>query len=160
MTTLRDGAEGDVEACVALWLSAVAERDGIALSEAGALRIRGKFDAPRVAWIVAVDGDTTVGFALVAESGLGFDGDPADAAYLSLLAVAPEGQGAGLGRRLLTAAVDAARAEGRPGVVLHVLTANETAVRLYRATGWVEVGEVRPHPVSGRPMQTYLLPLA
>jgi ribosomal protein S18 acetylase RimI-like enzyme len=53
------------------------------------------------------------------------------------VAVAPELQGAGVGRRVLGRAVDALRAERGGRIYLNVTEGNERALRLYRRLGFV-----------------------
>ncbi|KTR54427.1 hypothetical protein NS359_00045 [Curtobacterium oceanosedimentum] len=113
-----------------------------------------KFAAERVALVVAEDGAAgPLGFALVTAPGSG--GTPSDAAYLSLLAVAPAAQGHGLGRRLLAAAVDAAAAAGHDRCELHALDDNAPALALYASAGFRPVGEAFPHALSGRPTHVW-----
>ena len=59
------------------------------------------------------------------------------------LAVAPELQGAGVGRALLQAALEDAGARGARKVSLRVLAPNVRARRLYEACGFVEEGVLR-----------------
>jgi len=56
------------------------------------------------------------------------------------LAVHPDGQGRGIGRMLVGAAVDEARRRGGTRVTLRVLGGNVGARRLYEATGFVVEG--------------------
>lgn len=150
------GADTD-SACIDLWVAAVAVRDGRAEDPAVRARAATKFAAERVALVVAPSSDDGVrGFALVTAPGTGGDG-PAGAAYLSLLAVDPSAQGSGLGRALLVAAVDAARAAGYAHCSLHALEDNAPALRLYRSAGFRPVGEPFPHALNGRPTRTYLV---
>ena len=158
-------------ACVELWVAAVAARDGAPAPAAVRDRALAKFAAERVALVVVDDGapdDGTAddgvpdghgwslaGFALVTAPGSAGDPAPTDAAYLSLLAVAPGAQGHGLGRRLLSEAVAAAAAAGYPRCELHALDGNEPAVSLYRSAGFTPSAESFPHAVSGRPTRTW-----
>ncbi len=59
------------------------------------------------------------------------------------LAVDPEHQGAGVGRRLIEAAVERAREQGARKVSLRVLGGNHTARRLYERCGFVVEGVLR-----------------
>lgn len=145
--------ESTADACVALWVAAVADRDGVPASDAVRARAHGKFAAERVALVVADDGGDPLGFALVTAPGSG--GTPSDAAYLSLLAVAPSAQGHGLGRRLLAAAVDAAAAAGHDRCELHALDDNAPALALYTSAGFRPVGEPFPHALNGRPTRVW-----
>lgn len=143
--------------CTDVWAAAVADRDGVPESDAVRARARSKFAAERVAVPVAVDGDGLVlGFSLVTAPGTGAADDPDDAAYLSLLAVAPGAQGRGLGRTLLRAAVERAADAGYRRCLLHALDDNEAALRLYRSAGFRPVGEPFPHALSGRPTRAWI----
>jgi ribosomal protein S18 acetylase RimI-like enzyme len=162
-------------ACIDLWVAAVAARDGRTEDPAVRVRAAAKFAAERVALVVAPgltapgDHDGGIrGFALVTAPGTGGTGDtsgtgtsgaaePADAAYISLLAVAPSAQGSGLGRALLVAAVDAARQAGHEHCTLHAIEDNAPAVRLYRSAGFRPVGEPFPHALSRRPTRTFVV---
>jgi len=59
------------------------------------------------------------------------------------LAVDPGRQGAGIGRRLMTAAADAARERGARRLTLRVLAHNVGARRLYEACGYEVEGVLR-----------------
>ncbi|PZF58776.1 hypothetical protein DEJ23_02955 [Curtobacterium sp. MCSS17_008] len=147
-------AESTAVACVDLWVAAVADRDGTPASAAVRERAQAKFAAERVALVVADDDDgAPVGFALVTAPGTG--GAPSDAAYLSLLAVAPGAQGHGLGRRLLAAAVSAAAEAGYAHCELHALDDNAPALALYAGAGFRPVGDPFPHALSGRPTRVW-----
>jgi len=163
---VRAATADEVAACTALWVTAVATRDGVAESDAVRARAAAKFAVPRVAVVVAVpvegpgpgpsEGDALLGFALVTAPGTGSADDPADAAYLSLLAVSPSAQGRGLGRALLDAAVGAAGRSGHERCLLHALDDNEAALRLYRSAGFRPVGPAFPHPLSGRATRSWV----
>lgn len=67
-----------------------------------------------------------------------FDSIQAAPIYLlSDLYVHPEARRQGLGRRLLQAAEDRARADGRVGLELTTAHSNTTAQALYESMGWV-----------------------
>ena len=66
-------------------------------------------------------------------------GDPGDCALFGVW-VDPRFRGAGVGRALVDAAVDQARAAGRRRVVLHVAAGNDSAAALYRRAGFVPTG--------------------
>lgn len=153
--TIDRGSPSDLEACVALWLEALEARDGFAPADGTADRCRGKFDLPIVSWRVLRGGDgTLMGFGLVTGPGTGRAQDPADAAYLSLLAVAPAAQGSGRGSALLASLLGDTRAAGHPAAVLHAIADNTAAMALYLSRGWTPVGEEFAHPLFGRPTVT------
>lgn len=157
---MQHGAESEVDACVALWVDAVRDREGREPVEGTAERARGKFALPRVSWRVERADARVRGFGLVTAPGTGSAEDPVGAGYLGLLAVDPAHAGAGIGRALLNAVTADARAAGLPALVLHVLTENERAVRMYRTAGWIAFGPERPHPLTGAPFCTLLRTLA
>lgn len=153
------GSADDHAACIRLWLDALAARDGHPAVDGTAERCAGKFANDTVSFRVARDGGALAGFVLATVPGTGAPTDPPDAAYLALLAVGPSHQGAGLGARLLDAATRDARDAGHTALVLHVLTSNAAAVRLYTSRGWVARGAAHAHPLSGETSQTYTLAL-
>ena len=137
---------------MALWIEALTQRDGDVPAEATADRCRDKFGEERVAFdVLRGEGGVILGFGLVTAPGTGRAGDPADAAYLSLLAISPTVQGGGWGGRLLEALHDDTRAAGHRRAVLHVIQDNVGAVRLYERHGWAEVATRFDHPLFGRP---------
>ena len=66
--------------------------------------------------------------------------------YLGLLSVRPDRQDQKLGRTLLTAAEDFARAEGGRRVQLTVINVRDTLIAWYQRRGYALTGEVRPFP--------------
>lgn len=58
------------------------------------------------------------------------------AAHLEVIVVAPGAEGTGLGRTLLEAAEDNARAHGAGSMTLHVITSNSRARGLYERCGY------------------------
>lgn len=166
---VRGAATAEIPSCIDLWVEAVAARDGADPSSAVRDRAVAKFAAPRVACVVvpahvaaesdvvrSAGGRRLDGFALVTEPGTGRPGDPADAAYVSLVAVHPDAQARGLGRVLLAGAVAAAREAGYRRVALHVLADNHRAVRLYEAGGFLPTGAEFPHALTGTATRTFL----
>lgn len=59
------------------------------------------------------------------------------------MGIVPEYRGRGIGARLLSAAIDKARAKDMLRIELSVNTDNEPAIRLYRKLGFVEEGIAR-----------------
>ncbi|WP_245521027.1 MULTISPECIES: GNAT family N-acetyltransferase [unclassified Mesorhizobium] len=126
------GRWGDV---LALIMRAFAFMDGIIdppssahLLTADALRAK----ALRETGFLALDGDRIVGCVFALER--------ADGLYVGKLAVAPDRQGHGIGRRLMQAAEDLARSRGKAAIELETrieLTTNHAAfARLgFRETG-------------------------
>jgi ribosomal protein S18 acetylase RimI-like enzyme len=81
-------------------------------------------------WVARVDDDSKrlVGFVTASARALSF--------YVHGIAVAPSDRRRGAGRALLTACVGGARVARLRRVVLHVGTANQTAVALYESEGF------------------------
>ena len=76
----------------------------------------------------------------------------ADEAHVLNVCAAPEAQGQGHGRRMLRALLQVARARGARRVFLEVRPSNRTAIGLYHAEGFNEIGRrPRYYPaVDGR----------
>ncbi|MEQ9104817.1 MAG: GNAT family N-acetyltransferase [Rhodothermales bacterium] len=74
--------------------------------------------------------------------------------HLGRLIVAPDLRGQGFGRRLVMALMDHAVEQGASGISLNVDPANEAAIRLYSALGFVE--QSRPHDEPVFPDLTYM----
>lgn len=99
---------------------------------------RGIFeDCLRVGYICRVMESTTeaIGHTVISVA--------AGEAHLLNLCVAPAAQGAGLGRRLLAHAVNAARLNGAQRMILEVRPSNWRALRLYQSAGFDVVGRRR-----------------
>lgn len=88
-----------------------------------------------------------------------WDGPPAQprAWRLRGMAVDPSRQGTGVGRKVLEAAVDAARAAGAP---MMWANARSTAVGFYERLGWTVVGEEFRTADTGLPHKAMLLDLS
>jgi ribosomal protein S18 acetylase RimI-like enzyme len=65
-------------------------------------------------------------------------------AYLGMLCVSPTLQSVGLGRRLLDAAEDIARAEGIARMEMTVIDSRESLIAWYVRRGYAFTGETRP----------------
>lgn len=84
----------------------------------------------------------------------------ADEAEIRMLAVAPDQQGRGVGRRLAEQCRRQALAAGYPAVALCVVAGNVPAHRMYRRMGFVRVPERDWSPTPGVELQGYRLLLA
>ncbi|MGI5187128.1 N-acetyltransferase family protein [Promicromonospora sp. CA-289599] len=155
---LAAGGPNDVDACVELWRTATAARDGIEpadVPETVLARARGKLESAAPSWVLAREpGGTPVGFGLTLSPGSGYADDPPDAAYVALLAVAPRAQGHGVGGALLDAMTELSAA-GMSSAVLHVLETNTAARCLYDSRGWTVSGSPFPHALSGLSVLRY-----
>lgn len=141
---VREAAVGDVEGCLDLLESVVAE--GIWLG------LQPPFDRDERRERVLADLDDEQSVALVAveqESGrvvgnLRLHVAPYGVADFGMC-VAPGYRRQGVGRRLVTEAIEAARRLGAHKVTLQVWPHNGPARRLYRQLGFVEEGRLRRH---------------
>ncbi|MFN3989003.1 MAG: GNAT family N-acetyltransferase [Erythrobacter sp.] len=77
--------------------------------------------------------------------------------YLGMLCVAPTLQSAGLGRRLLDAAEDHARAAGLAAMEMTVIDSRASLIAWYVRRGYVLTGETRPFPVLRDPPITFVV---
>ncbi|MEO5588691.1 MAG: ribosomal protein S18-alanine N-acetyltransferase [Gemmatimonadaceae bacterium] len=101
-------------------------------------------ESPHTLFLVADDGSGAVCGYVIALA-------VADESEILNLAVTPECRGVGLGRALLDAAIDAARAKGAAQVWLEVRDSNAAARRLYESRGFSEISKRRRyyrHPVE------------
>lgn len=89
--------------------------------------------------LVAEEGGALVGCVSVREL-------PDGAAYLGLLTVEPGSQAGGLGRRLLEAAEDDARAAGASRMEMTVIRQRPELIAWYERRGYRLTGERRPFP--------------
>lgn len=103
----------------------------------------------RRAWVV---GDPVVGYAVTLAAG-------DDVVDLQRIAVHPDHQRQGLARRLLDAAVGAARTARADRVLLEVSAANTAALAFYAAAGFVEIDRRRRYYRDGTDAVVMRLPL-
>jgi ribosomal protein S18 acetylase RimI-like enzyme len=76
-----------------------------------------------------------------------------------MLGVAPAAQGRGVGRRLVEACIEQARATGRTGIVILTTPVMTSAQALYRSLGFVRVPERDPDPPPGVRLLAFRLDL-
>ena len=75
--------------------------------------------------------------------------------YLGMLCVLPTLQSAGLGRRLLDAAEDHARALDLAAMEMTVIDSRDALIAWYERRGYARTGETRPFPVLRDPPITF-----
>jgi GNAT superfamily N-acetyltransferase len=100
--------------------------------------------AATVPVLVAVDAEGTILGTLTFVPGPGTpysDVERDDEAGIRAFAVAPEARGEGIGRRLVAAAIERARAEGRGGVAIVTRPRMTAARSLYASMGFVRAPE-------------------
>jgi ribosomal protein S18 acetylase RimI-like enzyme len=105
---------------------------------------------PAVTMLAARDGEALTGCVAVTvkDSAL---------AYLGMLCVEPTLQSAGLGRRLLDAAEDHARANGIAAMEMTVIDSRDSLIAWYERRGYTRTGEIRPFPVLRDPPVTFVV---
>ncbi len=105
---------------------------------------------PAVTILITRDGETLIGCVAVTrkDSAMG---------YLGMLCVLPTLQSAGLGRRLLDAAEDYARARGLRAMEMTVIDSRESLIAWYERRGYASTGERRPFPVLRDPPVTFVV---
>ena len=146
--TIRDARSSERAAVLALTRRAYSEYAGVmnatswaALSSAIDSGLSGDQEMER---IVAVDGDTIVGSALLipptddAYTGLGIR---VTAPEVRLVAVEPSERGRGIARALMAECLRRARASGATEVGLHSSRSMQAAIRLYTGMGFQRAPE-------------------
>lgn len=100
--------------------------------------------------LTARDGEALIGCVAVTrkETALG---------YLGMLCVLPTLQSGGLGRRLLDAAEDHARALGFAAMEMTVIDSRDALIAWYERRGYRRTGETRPFPVLRDPPVTFVV---
>jgi ribosomal protein S18 acetylase RimI-like enzyme len=139
---IRRGEPNDVEAAVDVWRAAGAARRGVATDERSVSAVRGRLIAPDSWFLVAADSGTTVGMAcgMDARADDGLGAPIPGLCHLSLVYVAPERWGQGIGGLILDAALDEARVRGYDRIQLWTQETNDRARRLYRSRGFQPTG--------------------
>jgi len=104
---------------------------------------------PASAMLIALDGSAIAACIQLSDKG-------GRLAYLGQLAVDPARQTAGLGRTMLAAGEDAARALGATRLEMTVIDRREPLIAYYERRGYARTGEIRPfpfdEPIDGRPI--------
>jgi ribosomal protein S18 acetylase RimI-like enzyme len=103
---------------------------------------------PAVTILTAREGASLIGCVAVTRK-------DAALAYLGMLCVLPTLQSGGLGRRLLDAAEDLARAEGIAAMEMTVIDSRDALIAWYERRGYGRTGETRPFPVLRDPPITF-----
>ncbi len=141
--TIRRGGQEDVEPAVAVWISAnTARRDGVQPPLEQEARARGHVGTPDAFLLVAEAASGIAGMALGVQ-GLDDDGSGPPIpglCHVSMVFVAPERWGQGIGGRLLDALLAEARARGYDRAQLWTQADNPGARRLYEGRGFRRSG--------------------
>jgi ribosomal protein S18 acetylase RimI-like enzyme len=105
---------------------------------------------PAVTILTACEGEALVGCVAVTKKDQSLG-------YLGMLCVSPPLQSGGLGRRLLDAAEDHARALGLTAMEMTVIDSRASLIAWYERRGYDLTGERRPFPVRRDPPITFVV---
>jgi ribosomal protein S18 acetylase RimI-like enzyme len=140
---IRRGGPEDVEPAVAVWLAAnTARRDGLPTRPEQVSRARGQVRKPDAFLLVADAAGDVVGMALGMQ-GLSDDGAGPPVrglCHVSMVFVAPDHWGRGVGGRLVDALLTEARSRGYDRAQLWTQADNARARRLYEGRGFRHSG--------------------
>ena len=140
---IRRGEAEDVEPAVAVWFAAnTARRQGLRPGAEQAARARDHVSNPEAFLLVADDAGDVVGMALGTQ-GLADDGSGPPVrglCHVSMIFVAPDHWGRGIGGRLVDALLPEARSRGYDRAQLWTQSDNMRARRLYEGRGFVPSG--------------------
>jgi ribosomal protein S18 acetylase RimI-like enzyme len=98
--------------------------------------LRTQLNKPAIAVLVAVSGDSVIGYAYAAVEGYDYMSLRGPAGVLHDIVVDPEHRGRGVGRLLLDAALGFMKSRGVPRVVLNTAQGNAAAQRLFARAGF------------------------
>jgi ribosomal protein S18 acetylase RimI-like enzyme len=143
--TIRRATPRDARAFHAFWRAIVAEERFVRTEDVRepirAFRRRFRHRKPEEVHLLAFRGDRLIGHVTIER-----DRHPVTRHVGTLaIAVAADERSRGVGRGLMQAAIDWAKAAGVEKLVLSVYPNNEVAISLYRAFGFVEEGRLARH---------------
>jgi ribosomal protein S18 acetylase RimI-like enzyme len=140
---IRPGGPADIEPAVAVWRAAnSARRKGLTPGDEQVARARGHVSDPEAFLLVAEDDGDVVGMALGTQ-GLARDGAGPPVrglCHVSMVFVAPDYWGLGIGGRLVDALLPEARSRGYDRAQLWTQSDNARARRLYEGRGFQPSG--------------------
>ena len=141
--TIRPLLEADVDACAAIMLATpLLARYGVTTAAAARGALADVFAGP-CRGLVAEEAGRIIGFAVYS-----LRGTFAHSGYVRTIAVAPDAQHRGAGRRLMDA-VEAAIFDQGPNVFLLTSAWNAEAQRFYERRGYRRIGEIPDYVRNG-----------
>lgn len=142
MVTIRPGTAADHEAAIAVYLAANDLRRGGATPQRHIDRVRERMQQADAVLFIADDG-VCVGMALAVQGLSDYGAGPPlpGVCYLSMVFVAPDRWGEGIGRSLLDAVLAEAAARDYQLVQLWTHADNLRAQRLYEHRGFTRTGD-------------------
>jgi GNAT superfamily N-acetyltransferase len=108
-------------------------------------------DPARHALLVAESDELAAGFASIGPA-RDQDTDPARTGEVRAIYLLPQSWGQGLGRELMTAALEQLAVFGHQQAILWVLDANTRARRFYAAAGFTADGTAKTEDIGGSPV--------
>jgi ribosomal protein S18 acetylase RimI-like enzyme len=102
---------------------------------------------PHIITVVVEGGDRLIGFAMI-NPALGTQDMPK--AELMAIAVAPQYQGRGIGRKLLEYVEELARGRGTQEMLLHTAAINKVAHRFFAKNGFIKKGSIECYYPMGQ----------
>ena len=119
------------------WTTEADLLDGIRTDDAG---LQAMLDKPNASILIYKSDNQLIGCVYLEKKG-------ADT-YLGMLTVSPELQAAGIGRQLLEAAEDQARAQRCRAVTMTVIPQRTELIAWYQRRGYQPTGETQPFPTG------------
>jgi GNAT superfamily N-acetyltransferase len=110
-------------------------------------------------WAAVEDGELAGTVTYVPGPGPYAEFEDPRGAGIRMLAVLPEFRGRGIGKALVQACLDRARADGRGRVYLDTTQWMQTAQRLYQRMGFVRAPELDWEPATGMILSAYVYEL-
>ena len=140
---IRVGSAADIDAAAEVWRVSNSARRGVPdIGAEEVARVRDRLESPDGWFLVAEQDGSMVGmaFGTHARARDGAGEVIPGLCHLSLVFVAPDRWGRGIGGEIVDAALDEARRRGHDRIQLWTHEANERAQRLYRGRGFVPSG--------------------
>lgn len=159
---IRPGNSSDIEPAISVWRAANAERrNGRPVSPEHEKRVQGFLQKPDTFLVVAEADGKVVGMAV------GMQGRTQDGAgppieglcHVSMIFVAPQYWGTGIGGKLVDATLDEARSREYGRVQLWTQNDNPRAQRLYEGRGFTHTGRQKRDHDLGELIMHYTRPL-
>lgn len=141
--SVRNGRSEDIEPAIAVYLASNDARRGGEPTPADHVeRVGANVHRPDAIFLVATDETDYAGMALAMQSRTDYGAGPPEPGicFISMIFVAPDRWGEGIGRRLVEAVLAEARSQGYASAQLWTHANNSRAQRLYERTGFTLSG--------------------
>ena len=161
-TVIRPGEPADFEPAIFVWRAANARRkNGLPVTPEHEKRVRNLLCKPDAFLLVAEDGGELVGMAVGVQGRTREgEGSPIEGlCHISMIFIAPDHWGKGIGGQLVESVLAGARSAGYDRVQLWTQTNNPRAQRLYEGRGFIETGRRKYEEELGELIMHYARPL-